>query len=208
VTEHGIDKDKNNVQSMIFADDSKLTIENTDFIGNGATRSDTEQSSDTTAVIRIVESELVMTGGRFTNNDQIFLLSLSEGVATVEGVDFTGNNSLALYVSLLANAPSTFTNCKFSAGSNSFIHTNDFVFRDEQANVNFVDCEFGDATFNNKNAVTFTNCSVSNGVGSLIGEGSLTMIIALLALAAASVSIGMITVSNKKKAAPSDESKE
>ena len=54
------------------------------------------------------------------------------------------------------------------------------------------DCELGNTTFNDKNMV------MGVGVGSIFGEGSLTMVVALLALMASCVAIGLIADMKKK----------
>ena len=78
----------------------------------------------------------------------------------------------------------------------------DFQFNDEKTGITFVDCDFGEATFSDKNAVTFVGGTVSNSTGSIFGEGSLSTIIALLALIASAVSIFLTVYYNKKKAVP------
>ena len=69
----------------------------------------------------------------------------------------------------------------------------------------FEDCEIDDdASFKNKNNATFiTNGRAKSlGVGSIFGESSLAMIVALLALIASGVAIFLVVYYNKKKAAP------
>ena len=77
----------------------------------------------------------------------------------------------------------------------------DFQFGDEEAGVTFVDCDFGEATFSNKNAVEFVGGTVSNGAASIFGEGSLTMIVAIFALITSVVCI-LLIVDMKKKLVP------
>ena len=76
-------------------------------------------------------------------------------------------------------------------------------------------CDLGSSTFNDESLVTFVNCfSTEDGntlppiafgemgfVGSMLGEGSLTMIIALLAFITSGVSLFLI-VDMKKKLVP------
>ena len=191
--------------STIYADDSTIVIENTNFVGNGAKNG--WQSSDYSpyigsAVICVEDTDFTMTDGKFTDNKHVFLLSLWDAVATVYGVDFTGNNSFAMNVHGTSSKQSTFANCKFSAGFAYKEFKYDFQFNDEVAGITFVDCDFGDATFSDKNAVTFVGGTVSNSVGSIFGEGSLTMIFAILALIASGVSIFLVVYYNKKKAVP------
>jgi hypothetical protein len=77
-----------------------------------------------------------------------------------------------------------------------------FFFNTADAALSFIDCELGDAVFNNKKAAQFIDTDALNGTGSIFGEGMLAMIVALLALIASAVSICMTIVYNKKKTAP------
>jgi hypothetical protein len=191
--------------STIYADDSTLVIENTNFNGNGSKNIWEPENSDYykgSTVLCVYDSALTMTGGKFTDNNQVFLFSIWDSVVNVDGVDFTGNNSLVMNVHDASAEESVFANCKFSAGSvyNKFEY--DFQFNDEKAGVTFADCDFGEATFNNKNAVTFVGGTVSNDVGSIFGEGSIAMIVSILALIASGVSIFLVVYYNRKKAVP------
>ena len=55
-------------------------------------------------------------------------------------------------------------------------------------------CTLGDTTFENKNMV--------DGVGSIFGEGSLSMIFAILALISSGVAIFLVVYYNKKNVVP------
>jgi hypothetical protein len=142
-------------------------------------------------------SELTITGGKFADNDQVFLFSLWNTMTSVDGIDFTDNNSLVMSVREASAEESVFANCKFSAGSVFKEFNYDFQFKDKETGIRFVDCDFGEATFNNKNAVTFVGGTVSNGVGSIFGEGSLAMIVAFVALIV-SVAAIIVNISSKK----------
>jgi hypothetical protein len=186
--------------STIYAEDSTLVIENTNFIGNGAKHG--WQSADYkpykgSTVISATDTDLTIIGGKFTDNNQVFLFSLWDTMTNVDGVDFTGNNSLVMNVREASAEESVFANCKFSAGSVFKEFNYDFQFKDKEAGIRFVDCDFGEATFNNKNAVTFVGGTVSNGVGSIFGEGSLAMIVAFVALIV-SVAAIIVNISSKK----------
>ena len=191
--------------STIYANESTLVIENTSFTGNGAKhgwQAAEYKPYKGSSVISLQDTNLTMTGGKVTNNNQVFLFSIWDSVADVDGVDFTGNSSLVMNVRDASSAQSTFANCKFSAGSSHEEFKHDFQFKGEKAGINFVDCDFGKATFSNKNAATFVGGTVSNSTGSIFGEGSLSTIIALLALIASGVSICMTVAQSKKKTAP------
>jgi hypothetical protein len=188
--------------STIYAEDSTLVIENTNFVGNGAKHG--WQNADYkpykgSTVISSTDTDLTITGGKFTDNNQVFLFSLWDTMTNVDGVDFTGNNSLVMNVREASAEESVFANCKFSTGSAHNEFKNDFLFADKKAGVTFVDCDFGEATFSDKNAVTFVGGTVSNSTGSIFGEGSLAMIISLVALIASAAAL-IVNVSSRKKA--------
>ena len=63
-----------------------------------------------------------------------------------------------------------------------------------------MDCQFGDATFNNESAAKFIDTDTQNRAGSIFGDGSLVMIVAILALITSGISICMTVIYNKKKA--------
>ena len=59
-------------------------------------------------------------------------------------------------------------------------------------------CELGNSTFSNRSYAIFED----NAVGSIFGEGSLTMIISILSLVASGVAIFLVVYYNKKQAVP------
>ena len=205
---NGVTKDDSDYYctSTIYAEDSTLVIENTSFIGNGSKniwqRSEYSDDYRASTVISANDTDLTMSGGKFTDNNQVFLLSLLDSVVTVDGVDFTGNKSLALSVYVACSAPSTFSNCKFDAGSTYREFDYDFQFKSKNEDITFVDCDFGKATFSDKNAVKFDGGNVSNVIGSIFGEGSLALIVASVALIASIASIIVNVTERKKKTVP------
>ena len=89
-----------------------------------------------------------------------------------------------------------FKKCKFN--NNTSGKWSNF-YCDEDRDITFTDCDFGDSTFTGKEFMKFSG---NNATGSIFGEGSLTMIVALLALIASAVSIFLTVYYNKKKVAP------
>jgi hypothetical protein len=151
------------------------------------------------------EAKFTMTGGKVTGNNQVYLFSLN-GTANVTGVDFTGNESLVLRGNGDPSKSSTFTNCKFSAGSTYKIGDQefnyDFQFGTSDAGITFADCDFDGATFSNRSAFKFVDGNgVESGTGSLFGGGSFTVIVSILSLVV-SVACMVITFSLKKKLVP------
>ena len=207
ITVEGADQ---NAQSIIFAQRTNMVIENTDFIGNG--RKDVRKTGlkhpEGNSVVHAIDADITLVGGKFTDNNEVFLVLLHESVANAQGVDFTGNESYPLYVYEAAKGVSTFTDCKFSTGTPYGCFTNDFCFNDEVANVTFVNCDFDKSTFSNKNAVKFIGGNVSNNVGSIFGEGSLTMIVSFVALIASIASLTVNLNNNKNKSKPENADEE
>ena len=202
------------VNSIIYAEDSEVVLENTDFIdnghksvksfGSGRYRSNPIANS----FFSVKDSDFTLTGGTFTGNDMAFLIKLVDSTAYVEGVDFTDNDALALVTANDSSTPSVFIDCKFGAGTSiSDYYKYDFDFWDDESGVTFEDCTFNKSTFSDKSAATFIGGNVSNSVGSIFGEGSFTMIVSLAALAVSAACLGT-TMSLKKKlepAKPADE---
>ena len=93
-------------------------------------------------------------------------------------------------------ATGSFTDCTFSGNTRNKEHNTFYL--DTSSRINFNTCDFGDATFNDRSLAIIDGAV---GAGSIFGEGSLTMIVALLALVASAVSIFLI-VDMKKKLVP------
>ena len=180
-------------ESIIAAVDSKLIINNTDFTGNGSASKRTD--TDYSYLFYIDDSSLTMTGGKITGNgvDKLFYFEGSE--ADVTGVTITGNACGVVEVDK-DNKTITFTECVLNDNIPNKKIENIIV--EKKDTLVLKDCELGNTTFNDKNMV------MGVGVGSIFGEGSLTMIfaiVAVLALVASGVSIFMVA-SMKKKLVP------
>lgn len=71
------------------------------------------------------------------------------------------------------------------------------------ADIKLIDCEMGDSTYKDKDEIEFINTTRGRALaGSLFGEGSLVMIISILALVVSVVSICLTIAFSKKKTAP------
>jgi hypothetical protein len=180
---------------------SKVTIKDTQFLENGYAQ-ETYVSLTMlkyTAVISSKTSYLTMENCAFSHNNQVNLIESEATVLNVSNSDFTGNNSFAFYGNCAVGFNSGFTNCKFSYNEPMLKLEDTFFFNTSNAGLRFVDCEFGEATFNNKSAAQFVEANALNGVGSIFGEGLHAMNVALLALIAAIVSICMTIAYHRKK---------
>jgi hypothetical protein len=183
---------------------SEVALKETTFSENGHGK-ETAVDLNTlkyTTVINSVASYLTMEKCNFKANNQVYLIQSEAAVFNVFDSDFTENNSFAFYGNCARGFNSAFTRCKFSYNESMLSLKDTFYFNTSDAGLSFVDCQLSDATFNNKSAAKFVDTDTQNSAGSIFGEGSLTMIVALLALIASAVSIFLTVYYNKKKAVP------
>ncbi len=190
---------------------SKVTIKETKLLENGYAQ-ETYASYNTlkyTAVISSTASYLTLEKCTLADNNQVYLILSEATVLNALDSDFTGNHSFAFYGNCAAGFNSAFTNCQFSYNEPMLKLDDTFFFNLSNAGLSFVDCDLGDATFNNKSAAQFVD--TKNPVGkalltsSLFGDGSLTMIVAILAilaLIASVVAIGFCVTLRKKITVP------
>jgi hypothetical protein len=193
--------------SMIYCVDTEITVKNSRFTDNGyATKLTSGNRILPTNIFKIQESVLVMDNCKFTNNLVTHLLHIDDSRVTITNTDFRDGNSNAIY----GNAEGTgnnITNCKFAIGSEEIrkIYPDTFFFDTFNAKktyisgLNFVNCDFGEATFNHREAATFDDLPLE---GSIVGEGSMTNILVIISLVVSGVSIFLTVYYNKKKAAP------
>ena len=115
---------------------------------------------------------------------------------TVTNSHFTDNQSNVLDCN--ADCEACFTDCVFN-NNTGMLSSDNYTF-----NVNgvgdsttFINCDMGNSTYNDRSCIKIQN----EGTGSIFGEGSLAMIVSLVALIA-SVAAIVVNVSSKKKTAP------
>ena len=214
------DKSKNVCASVsiVYAVDTTLTMEKVTFINNGSYFVDSGYSSVTgldSTLIVLDDSTLRLSGGStFTNNGACFMISVKDDSNVyVEDTTFENNKSFVMFSSDHSD-DSYFKNCTFDnnkvpnaetlfkGSDNSWIYT----FRVYDEPLTFIDCKLSDSTYYDKDCIVFEDTDAPNGsarrFASIFGEGSLTMIVALLALIASAVSIFLTVYYNKKKTAP------
>ena len=182
---------------------SDVTIQNTVFSNNGGDRS-TYRGSDNwseTYVIMAFNGTLVMENCDFKENEQFFLLGAGGAALSISDTDFTGNQASAFNGFGASGKSNTFTNCSFEKGSSEQDGDYTFAFTRDDSKLSFINCTFGSATFNNKNAAKFEKSS-RELAGSVFSEGSLAMIVSVAALVASIASVGVSVALNKKKAVP------
>ena len=183
---------------------SEVALKETTFSENGYGEETAVDLNTTkyTTVINSVASYLTMETCSFKANNQVYLIQSEAAVFNVFDSDFTENNSFTFYGNCARGFNSAFTRCKFSNNEPMLSLKDTFYFNTSDAGLSFVDCQFGDATFNNKSVAKFVDPDRQNSAGSIFGDGSLTMIVAILALITSGISICMTVVYNKKKVVP------
>jgi hypothetical protein len=184
---------------------SKVTITETEFLENGYAQ-ETYVSRNVlkyTSVISSKASYLTIEKCTFSDNNQVYLIESEATVFNAFDSDLSQNKSFAFYGNCAGGFNSAFTNCKFSYNEPLLGLDDTFFFNVANAGLSFVDCDFGEATFNNKSAAQFADTAAPNGsVASLFGEGSLALIVASVALIASIASIIVNVTARKKKTVP------
>ena len=195
--------------SMIFAKNCEMTIKNTIFKGNGDVQHFTNGRFSIYLKVKLIDTykcDLTIENCQFINNSAFVLLDIdAKSYLDVSNTIFTDNISTVYRCTTPSvTTTTTFTNCTFDRNS---ISDGSYSFELPTGGnpPTFVDCDLGNSSFNDRSRATIVDSNAADGPGSILGEGSLTMIIALLALVTSAVSIGMTVASNKKKSAPATE---
>ena len=203
---------------VICIDDSTLTMKDCTVADNGRTESvdansliavwgatsvlditsctfENNDDNGTAAFFDVVDGTLKMRDSAIINNMPAGIIFADDALIEVTNCRFEGNNGDVF--SGVAVGESKFDSCTFSDNGKGGYYA---FFFEEGNQLEFTNCEFGDSTFNDRSLATF-NGQPGNVVGSIFGEGSLTMIVAILALIASGVCIFLI-VDMKKKLVP------
>ena len=86
-------------------------------------------------------------------------------------------------------------NCTFDRNRASGKYSYSFDFTNEGQQPTFADCDFGNSSFNNKSLATFANDA---HLGSLIGQGNISILLSLLAIFTAVTTFFVVVNKNKK----------
>ena len=217
------DKGKNicGTTSIVHAEDSELVMEKATFTNNGSYYYDdggyfgTTRTDLYSSLVVLDDSTFTLDDSLFRNNGSYFAISVyDDSHLYVENTTFENNKSFVLFSMNEHYDDSYFKNCTFESNkvpntedltedsNNVWAHT--FAVRDEA--ITFIDCKMSDSTYYDQDLMVFENTDAANGsehrYASIFGEGSLSMIVAVLALVASGVSIFLTVYFNKKKAAP------
>jgi hypothetical protein len=172
-------------ESIIGSDSSTININNTDFIGNGSISY--TDDIDYSHLFYLYSGRLTINGGKITGNAADKLFYFEQGGADLNGVTITDNASVVLDIDNVYDRV-TLTDCVL--GNNSPVKYDVDIIVDTEGTLVLNHCDLGDTTFDDEDMVT--------GVGSIFGEGSLTMIVSLLSLVASGVAIFLIADTRKK----------
>jgi hypothetical protein len=201
VTDNGKEKEADGTvgaRSIVTIEDGEMLIKETDFIGNGDVIAVTDGE---TCVIDVDTytgtSQISVDNCTFTKNKVGYIIDSVNQDITVTNSRFTDNNSNVLHCA--SDTETTFTDCVFNNNIGTLSNGNyTFKVDFEGGGPTFINCDMGNSTYNYRNRV-----QIKNGrLGSLLGEGSLPMIVAFIALIASTAAIGVNITSKKKKAAP------
>ena len=140
---------------------------------------------------------MTLEGGKITGSKANELFHITDSQADLKGVTITNNASRVIYVDN-GNEKVTMTQCTLS--NNTPVDNSADIQVETKGTLAMIECDLGDTTFKDKSMVTFSDSA--RRYGSIFGEGSLTMIVALLALIASGVAIFLVVYYNKKKVVP------
>ena len=177
---------------VVSIHDSRVEFNNCVFEENG-TKGDT--GSPETITMR--GGTLIINKSIFRNNHSSDVIRCDDGLVQVTETIFE-NNPGNVYDGA-ADEGSFFEKCTFTTNY-KYDKYKTFIF-DEGNKLDFIDCVFDEnTTYNDRSLATF-NGQPGKAVGSIFGEGSLAMIVAILSLVASGVSI-FLFVDMKKKLVP------
>ena len=195
----------NHPGSLILAYGATSVIEATNcrFEKNGDKSVDlTRNPSRNFSLFQVDEATVKVDGCYFDNNGLNDIFYGWEGVIKVKNSHFT-NNKGRLLGRLFAEG-SHFTNCTFNNNTfkdESVVYCLFHV--DTESDIDFLDCDFGNNTIlMNYPKANLVDSDAPDGAASIFGEGSLTMIIAMLALASSVAALCVSVGIYKKKTVP------
>lgn len=182
--------------------DSTLNVIGCKFENNGDEKKDLTGTIDRNYdIFNIDGGRLVVTDSSFESNKLNHIIFAGGGAFEVENSRFINNRARIFYNRVDSGY---FEKCTFS-GNNLKGKSGVYVkYRIHSKGIQFSDCDFinNPLTDEEHKKSVILDTETSNGTGSIFGEGSLAMIISLLALITSTVSICLTIVYNKKKAAP------
>ena len=178
-----------NAKSVIAGYDSRFIITDTDFTNNASDGGD--NCYGVSRLFYFEDSRLTMEGGKITQNNPQELLYFEDSDADIHKVTITDNASVVIYVD---NDSEKVNMNECTLNKNASIDNAPNIQVETKGTLAMNNCAIGDTNFEDKGKV--------EGVGSLFGEGSLSMIVAFVALVASVASIIVNVTAIKKKTVP------
>jgi hypothetical protein len=203
---------KGSISLISVGNNSRIDIIGTTFRGNGDAQSNHSSAVINSLISMGYRSHLYIDDCTFTANSAAYMLLTQNSDFDVLNTDFLNNPANVFYG--CGRQSIKFTNCTFNNNPASQWKSDtktfySFDFLSSDPKVTFIDCTFGNSTFNNRSVATFDystslDSELDNGkrLSSIFSEGSLAMIVAILSLIASSVAICLTVVYNKKIAVP------
>jgi hypothetical protein len=192
-------------EDLVYANNSTLNITDTDFIDNCTAKVSMWISGvkKEECMFDLENSTVYIEGGKITGNASEKLFKMKKTEMEMRLVTITDNASWVMKVDNNEGQAVTLVNCTLNNNQYPNIHYLYTALRHDitvnKKNILTIDGgDIGDTTFNDNSMVAGV------GAGSVFGEGSLTMIVAIvavLALIASGVSISLV-VDMKKKLVP------
>lgn len=185
--------------SLFYTDSAASSITMIKSTVKNNSRSFSYLSDSDASVIFAGGGNLFMSGCTVTANKSYAIFGVAHcvnSVASLVDCDVKNNAAELFYVGGTDTAGNriSFDSCNFDAnGSDPSRITFDV---DGRLKIFLSDCDFGDSTFGDNENVSITN---SISVGSMVGEGSITTIVSILALAVSLAAITMAVVNKEKK---------
>ena len=199
--------------SLFFLDDKEcvLTLSNTEVRNNGTRYPSNE--FEASSLFNVAGTLYINDDCRFEHNETVTIFSIRQSSRVSDSKycrvyandsTFVNNRSQMFYWdgSLDGSYELKFTDCTLNKNKGSW---NTYTFDTHSAiSIIFTDCELGDTSYRDRDKVEIIDTDAVNGAGSIFGAGSLTMIVAVLALVVSVASIG-ISISMKKSGKPCDK---
>lgn len=189
--------------SIVHGDDSTLTVKDSEFVDNGSEQNDDFAiffGTGDSGVFVLDDSSLYMDNCKFEGNHAYYAISdAADSLIQVTNTTFVNNDYSVLCGNSGTSTDSFFKNCTFN--NNSKVESyGDFY--DVSTTLTFYECDMGNSSYVECPGLQFVDCGVTGHVGSIFGEGSLSVIISVLALVSSAVSICLTITFQRKKVAP------
>jgi hypothetical protein len=190
---------KGSISLIVIEGDSSVDIKNTEFTGNGYASSNHSSYYVNTLIDVENTSHFLIENCTFKYNSAAYMLYAQAENFDVVNTRFLDNSANVFYG--YAKDSITFTGCEFNNNpANQWTSYYSFNFISRTPKLKFVGCNLGNSTFSDRNSVIFEDGN--KFPASLFGEGSLSMIVASVALIASIASIIVNVTERKKKTVP------